>query len=299
MRDETKEDGRMNLVHKLKVVLEMIKFEHTIFALPFAYMGAVLGSLEVRGVLPSWAEIGWITLAMVGARSAAMALNRLIDRHIDAKNPRTKNRAIPAGLVSVPFVWGFIVVSFAMLFVAAFQLNMLAVKCLPLAVFFLMFYSYTKRFTWTCHFFCGLSSALGAIGGWVATTAQIDVTSIVLYLTVALWIGGFDVIYACQDVKFDREERLFSIPARFGIAPALWISGLMHVCTAVGLIALVYMTSLGAWYTVGALIAIAILVYEHAIVKPNDLSRLNTAFFTMNGVLSVLIFVFTMLDVFL
>lgn len=289
----------MNLVQKLKVVLEMIKFEHTIFALPFAYLGAVLGSLEVRGHLPSWAEIGWITLAMVGARSAAMALNRLIDRHIDAKNPRTKNRAIPAGLVSVPFVWGFVVISFVLLFVAAFQLNMLAVKCLPLAVFFLMFYSYTKRFTWTCHFFCGLSSGLGAIGGWVATTAQIDLMSILLYLTVALWIGGFDVIYACQDVEFDQHERLFSIPARFGIRKALMFSRLMHVATALGLVALIYITSLSFWYAVGVMIAIAILIYEHAIVKPHDLSRLNTAFFTMNGVLSVLIFIFTMVDVLL
>ena len=157
----------MNAWNKLKIVLEMIKFEHSIFALPFAYLGAILGSLEVRGEFPSWAEMGWVTLAMVGARSAAMSLNRLIDRHIDAKNPRTKNRAIPAGLVSTTFVWGFVIVSFALLFLSAYQLNMLAVYLLPVAVFFLWFYSYTKRFTWTCHFFLGIATALGPLGdGW-------------------------------------------------------------------------------------------------------------------------------------
>jgi 4-hydroxybenzoate polyprenyltransferase len=285
------------VLKKIGIVLEMIKFEHTIFALPFAYMGAVLGSLEVRGHLPTWAEIGWITLAMVGARSAAMALNRLIDRHIDAKNPRTANRAIPAGLVSVPFVWGFVIVSFALLFLAAFQLNMLATQLLPVAVFFLVFYSYTKRFTWTCHFFCGISSALGSLGGWVATTGEIDMLSLILFAAVALWIGGFDVIYACQDLDFDKKERIYSIPARFGIKRALLISALMHVGTAVGLIALLLLTHLGLWFGIGVVIALIILFYEHSIVSADDLSRLNTAFFTMNGILSVIVFVFTMIDV--
>lgn len=287
----------VKVLKKIRIVLEMIKFEHTIFALPFAYMGAVLGSLEVRGHLPTWAEIGWVTLAMAGARSAAMALNRLIDSHIDAKNPRTANRAIPAGLVSVPFVWGFVIVSFALLFLAAFQLNMLAVELLPVAVFFLVFYSYTKRFTWTCHFFCGISSALGSLGGWVATTGEIDMLSLILFASVALWIGGFDVIYACQDLEFDRQERLYSLPARFGIKRSLFISALMHVGTAAGLIALLLLGDLGLWYGIGVVIALIILFYEHSIVSADDLSRLNTAFFTMNGVLSVIVFVFTMLDV--
>ncbi|MBA4602546.1 UbiA-like polyprenyltransferase [Thermoactinomyces mirandus] len=285
--------------NKLKIVLEMIKFEHTIFALPFAYLGAILGSLEVREVFPAWKEIGWITLAMVGARSAAMSLNRLIDRQIDAKNPRTRNRAIPAGLVSTTFVWGFVFVSFALLFFSAYQLNMLAVYLLPVAVFFLWIYSYTKRFTWTCHFFLGIATALGPLGGWVATTAQIDVLSLILFATVALWIGGFDVIYACQDVEFDRKESLYSIPARFGVKKALLISSLMHVGTAAGLIALLLLLNLGLWFGIGVAIALIILVYEHAIVSENDLSRLNTAFFTMNGVLSMIIFTFTLLDVFL
>lgn len=285
--------------NKLKIVLEMIKFEHTIFALPFAYMGAVLGSLEVRGSFPDWEEIIWITLAMVGARSAAMSLNRLIDWRIDAKNPRTKTRAIPAGLVSTTFVWGFVFVSFALLFYSAYQLNMLAVYLLPVAVFFLWFYSYTKRFTWACHFFLGIATALGPLGGWVATTAQIDVLSLILFAAVALWIGGFDVIYACQDVEFDKNESLNSIPARFGVKKALLISTLMHVGTATGLIALLLFMDLGLWFAIGVAIALIILVYEHAIVSANDLSRLNTAFFTMNGALSVILFTFMLLDVFL
>ncbi len=285
--------------NKLKIVLEMIKFEHTIFALPFAYMGAILGSLEVRGIFPVWEEMVWITLAMVGARSAAMSLNRLIDWRIDAKNPRTKNRAIPAGLVSTKFVWGFVFVSFALLFFSAYQLNMLAVYLLPVAVFFLWFYSYTKRFTWTCHFFLGIATALGPLGGWVATTAQIDALSLILFATVALWIGGFDVIYACQDVEFDQKEFLNSIPARFGIKKALLVSTLMHVGTAAGLLALLMFMDLGVWFAIGVAIALIILVYEHAIVSANDLSRLNTAFFTMNGVLSVILFTFTLMDVLL
>lgn len=285
------------VLRKIWIILEMIKFEHTIFALPFAYIGAVLGSLEVHGTLPTWGQIGWITLAMVGARSAAMALNRLIDRHIDAKNPRTKNRAIPAGLVSVPFVWGFVIVSFIVLFIAAYQLNELAVKLMPIAVFFLWFYSYTKRFTWLCHIVLGIATALGPLGGWVATTGQIDWKAILLFVTVGLWIGGFDVIYACQDVEFDQKEKIYSIPARFGVKKALIISSLMHVGTALGLIGLLWNTSLSWWFGIGVVIAIAILIYEHSIVSSDDLSRLNTAFFTMNGVLSVIVFIFTLLDV--
>lgn len=226
-----------------------------------------------------------------------MALNRLIDRHIDAKNPRTKDRAIPAGLVTVPFVWGFVIVSFVVLFVAAYQLNDLAVKLMPIAVFFLWFYSYTKRFTWLCHVVLGIATALGPLGGWVATTGQVDWISILLFATVALWIGGFDVIYACQDVDFDQEEKIYSIPARFGVKKALIISSLMHVGTALGLITLLFVTNLSWWFALGVLIAIVILIYEHSIVSSDDLSRLNTAFFTMNGVLSVIIFIFTLLDV--
>jgi 4-hydroxybenzoate polyprenyltransferase len=285
------------MVKKIKLVLDMIKFEHSIFALPFAYLGAILGSLELTGSLPTWMQMFWITVAMVAARSAAMALNRLIDRKIDAKNPRTANRHLPAGLLTVPFTWGFVVVSFVVLLLAATQINMLAVQLMPIAVFFLVFYSYTKRFTWACHIVLGIATGLGPLGGWIATTGQIDPKGILLFVVVALWIGGFDVIYACQDVEFDKRENLHSIPARFGIKRGLQISAWMHVGTAIGLIAMLLLTDLGVWFGIGVFVALAILVYEHAIVTPNDLSRLNTAFFTMNGVLSVIIFAFMMIDV--
>lgn len=284
---------------KLRIILEMIKFEHTIFSLPFAYMGAILGSIETFGHLPSWSQIGWVTLAMVGARSAAMALNRLIDRHIDAKNPRTSSRAIPAGKLSLSFVWGFIIVSFILLFFAAFQLNRLSVYLVPVAVFLLIFYSYTKRFTWTCHFVLGITNAAGPLGGWIAITGSFDAAAWVLFFTVAIWVAGFDIIYACQDISFDRQEKIYSIPARFGIRASLWISSLLHIGTAVGLLALIWMTQLQWWFAIGVIIALVILIYEHSILSPTDLSRLNTAFFTLNGFLSVIVFLFAMVDVLL
>lgn len=284
------------MLSKVKIFLEMIKFEHTVFALPFAYMGALLGSVVVFGHLPSWAEIGWVTLAMVGARTAAMSLNRVIDKAIDAKNPRTSNRAIPAGLISSIEVIVFIVLSFALLFWSTSHLSVLSMKLLPVAVFFLVFYSYTKRFTWLCHVILGMTIALAPLGGWVAVTGQIDLVSLVFYASIALWTAGFDVIYACQDADYDRREGLYSIPSRFGIAKALMIARVFHVATAAGLAALFFMTDLSWWYFAGLIIAYAILFYEHRLVKPNDLSRLNTAFFTLNGTLSVLVFVFTLFD---
>jgi 4-hydroxybenzoate polyprenyltransferase len=282
---------------KLKIFLEMIKFEHTIFALPFAYLGAILGGVVVLDRLPTLAEVGWITLAMVGARSAAMALNRLIDRWIDAKNPRTAGRALPAGLLSAAETYVFIAVSFFLLFFAAFQLNALAVRLLPIAVFVLVFYSFTKRFTWNCHFVLGAAIGLAPLGGWVAVTGKIDWVAILLFITVALWTAGFDIIYACQDIAFDQKHGLYSIPSRFGIKKALYISRFIHVITSLGLFSLFAMTELGWWYLAGGILASLILYYEHRLVKPNDLSKLNTAFFTMNGVLSVIVFCFTLIDV--
>ncbi|CEH30011.1 prenyltransferase [Aneurinibacillus migulanus] len=283
-------------MRKLKIILEMIKFEHTIFALPFAFMGAILGSFVVNGTWPTWWQIFWIIVAMVGARSAAMALNRLIDRRFDAENPRTAMRAIPAGLLKEKEVLLFIIVSFIVLFFAASQLNMLAVKLLPVAVFFLVLYSYTKRFTWACHLILGIAIGLAPLGGWVATTGQVDWMGILLFVSVALWTAGFDVIYACQDAEFDRERGLYSIPSYFGIAKALKLARLFHIITIAGFIGLFIATSLHVWFVVGIIIASMILVYEHRLVSPNDLSKLNTAFFTMNGVLSVVVFSFTLLD---
>jgi 4-hydroxybenzoate polyprenyltransferase len=281
---------------KLKIILEMIKFEHSIFALPFAFMGAVLGSIVVEGAWPTWMEIFWVTVAMVGARSAAMSLNRLIDRFVDAKNPRTVTRAIPAGLLSVLEVLLFIFVSFIVLFIAAFQLNELAVKLLPLAVFVLVLYSYTKRFTWLCHFVLGVAIGFGPLGGWVATTGQVDAIGLLLFASVVFWTAGFDIIYACQDADFDRKEGLFSMPSRFGIANALLVARVCHVLTFIGLLSLYAMADLSVWFLVGVLISGAILVYEHSLVKPTDLSKVDVAFFNMNGVLSVVMFTFTMID---
>ncbi|MGD8189202.1 UbiA-like polyprenyltransferase [Brevibacillus ginsengisoli] len=284
------------LWQKCKIILEMIKFEHSIFALPFAFMGAVLGSIVVEHTWPSWSEIFWVTVAMVGARSAAMSLNRLIDRIIDARNPRTQTRAIPAGLISISDVLIFIIVSFAVLFFAAFQLNMLAVKLLPLAVFVLVLYSYTKRFTWACHFVLGVAIGFGPLGGWIATTGQVDLTAMLLFGSVVLWTAGFDIIYACQDADFDAKEGLYSVPSRFGIAKALYIARFCHVITIIGLVTLYMTAHLSIWFLVGVIISAAILIYEHSLVKPTDLSKLDVAFFTMNGILSVIMFVFTMLD---
>ncbi|WP_433946430.1 UbiA-like polyprenyltransferase [Paenibacillus sp. SN-8-1] len=281
---------------KTAIFLQMIKFEHTVFALPFAFMGALLGSVSVNGHLPSWAQIGWVLLAMFGARSAAMGLNRLIDRVSDKKNPRTAGRAIPAGLLRISEVVVFIVVSFILLFWAASQLNPLSVKLLPIAVFMLVLYSYTKRFTWLCHVVLGMTIALAPLGGWVAVTGTVNGSALVFFVTITFWVAGFDIIYACQDMEFDRKEGLFSIPARFGVATSLKIARAFHIITALGFIALFLMTHLGWWYITGMVIAYLILFYEHTIVSPKDLSRLQTAFFLMNGVLSIVVFSFTLID---
>ncbi|MFC4735899.1 UbiA-like polyprenyltransferase [Bacillus daqingensis] len=281
---------------KLKVILEMIKFEHTIFALPFAFLGALLGSYYVLGHFPSFIDWVWITLAMVGARSAAMSLNRVIDASIDKANPRTADRAIPAGLISKVETWVFIGVSFFVLFFAAFQLNMLAVYLLPLAVFFLVFYSYTKRFTWLCHVILGITIALAPLGGWVAATGVLSWEAVVLFAAVAFWTAGFDIIYATQDADYDRHAGLHSIPSRFGIARALIFSRSFHVISFTALILLAFVTPLGWIFIVGALAAGGVMVYEHSLVSADDLSNVNKAFFTMNGIISLLMLVFTIGD---
>lgn len=293
---------------KLKIILEMIKFEHTIFALPFAFVGAVLGSFivydatqlsstEATSFWPSWSVIFWITVAMVGARSAAMALNRLIDRVIDARNPRTKSRAIPAGLLSYGEVLLFIIVSFIVLFGAAYMLNPLAVKLLPIAVFFLVIYSYTKRFTWTCHYFLGIAIGIAPLGGWVGATGTLFfVEALILFLIVLFWTAGFDIIYASQDTEFDTQEQLYSIPSYFGIAKGLVIARVSHLIAVALLFSLYFITPLSWIYLIGCFVAAIILIYEHSLVKADDLSKVNMAFFTMNGILSVQIFLFIIGD---
>ncbi|WP_028589082.1 UbiA-like polyprenyltransferase [Paenibacillus massiliensis] len=281
---------------KVKIFSEMIKIEHTVFALPFAFMGAILGSFVVSNQLPTWAQIGWILLAMFGARSAAFGFNRMIDRFIDAKNPRTAGRAIPAGLLKSSEVLIFTLICLALLLWASYQLSPLAFKLFPIALFMLVFYSYTKRFTWLCHVVLGLTIGLAPLGGWVAVTGQVDWAAFVFYLTIACWTAGFDIIYACQDIEFDQREGVYSIPARFGVARSLHIARAFHIVTAIGFVVLFFAANLSWWYLAGMILSYIILFYEHYIVTPKDLSRLQTAFFTMNGALSIVVFVFTFLD---
>ncbi|NGZ74240.1 UbiA-like polyprenyltransferase [Saccharibacillus alkalitolerans] len=284
------------MFRKIGVFLEMIKIEHTLFALPFAFMGMLLGSVVINGHLPSWAQVGWILLAMIGARSAAMGMNRLIDRYIDAKNPRTAKRAIPAGMLKTGEVAAFVIVFFALFLWATLELSRFALQLFPIAAFLIIAYSYTKRFTWLCHLVLGATIALAPLGGWAAVTDSFSWSSLVFYIAVAFWTAGFDVIYACDDIDFDRREGIYSIPSRFGLEKALKIAQGFHAVTAVGLIALVFITPLGWWYAAGVVIACSILFYQHRIVKPSDLSRVQTAFFTMNSWLSGIVFIFTLID---
>ncbi|CAM3360835.1 UbiA-like polyprenyltransferase [Hydrogenibacillus schlegelii] len=283
---------------KFRAFLEMIKFEHTIFALPFAYLGLIFGRVEAYGGWPDLWLWFWTTMAMVGARTAAMALNRLIDRAIDALNPRTKDRPLVTGKVTVREAWGYTLLSLALLFVSAAMLNPLAVKLLPIAVFFLVFYSYTKRFTWLSHLVLGVTDGLAPLGGWVAATGRLDHPAAWwLFLAVVFWIAGFDILYATQDLEFDRRHGLHSIPVRFGLRRALGIARGFHALTVAFLAATGLALGLGGVFGLGVVVAAGILAYEHALVSPTDLSRLNTAFFTMNGVLAVVVFVFALVAV--
>jgi 4-hydroxybenzoate polyprenyltransferase len=296
------ESGRImaleGIRNKLRVFGEMIKFEHTIFALPFAYLGAFMAQVYTDGGrIPSGIKLLWITLAMVGARTAAMSLNRLIDRHIDALNPRTKDRAIPKGLLSVFEVWVYIILSFGLLGFAAWQLNPLSLKLMPIAVFFLVLYSYMKRISWLCHIVLGISLGLAPIGAWVGVRGTLDLPPILLGIAVTFWSAGFDVYYSCQDVDFDVKAGLHSIPSHFGVKSSLLIAGLFHLITSIFLVAVAFTMALGWFYLLGVLVAIAILLYEHSLVKPGDLSKLNAAFFNMNGILSVIMFIFTLADI--
>lgn len=277
---------------KVKIFAEMIKFEHTIFALPFAYLGAFLAT---NGI-PSGFHFFWITMAMVGARTSAMALNRLIDRHIDARNPRTVERAIPKGLISVSETWAFIILSFILLFLSASMLNPLAFKLLPIAVFFLVVYSYTKRFTWLCHLVLGTSIGIAPAGAWVAVNGSLDLPAVILWIAIAFWVAGFDIVYACQDYNYDRKVGLNSIPVRFGISGALIMARVFHIITPLCLFLVGFLLKLGPIYFIGVILSAGILYYEHRMVSPDDLSKLNVAFFNMNGILSVVMFVFVVLD---
>jgi 4-hydroxybenzoate polyprenyltransferase len=281
------------VLRKTAIVLEMIKIEHTIFALPFALLGALLAA---RG-LPPLSRTAWILVAMVAARSAAMAFNRLADVRYDRSNPRTSGRALPSKRIGTGFVAGFVVASALGFVAAAAMLNPLAAALSPVALAIVFFYSWTKRFTWGSHFFLGLALACAPVGAWVAIRGEIGLPAVVLGLAVLLWTAGLDVIYACQDVEFDRRARLYSIPQRFGVEAALWISGLLHLGMVLVLAWLFRREGLGPLSLAGLGGVAALLAYEHSLVRPSDLSRVNTAFFTVNGWISIVLFVVTGVDI--
>ena len=275
------------LIAKLRTTLEMIKFEHSIFALPFALTGAMLA---VRG-WPAWRQVLWLIVAMVGARSAAMTFNRVADLKFDALNPRTRMRALPTGQISLRFALGFTLLSCALLVLAARELNPLAFKLSPLALAVLLVYSYTKRFTVFSHIVLGACLGMSPIAAWIALRGDVSLSVLLLGAAVTLWTAGFDIIYACQDVEFDRALGLYSVPKRFGVTAALYTSAILHVLMVGLLVTVARLENLG-WVAMVGLIAVAcLLTYEHALVKPSDLSRVNAAFFTVNGYVSVLFFV--------
>jgi 4-hydroxybenzoate polyprenyltransferase len=273
---------------RIRTVLEMIKFEHSVFALPFALVGALLAA----GGLPTWRQILWIVVAMVGARSAAMTMNRIADVEYDRRNPRTAKRALATGELSLGFAWAFTILASAVLVFAAWRLNPLAFKLSPVALAILFFYSYTKRFTTWSHFVLGFCLGISPAAAWIAIRGSLDARMLILCAAVTLWVGGFDVLYACQDVAFDREAGLHSIPKKFGIARALLIARAMHVLMVALLVWLAASFHLAwpAW--AGIAVVGALLAYEHSLVKPHDLSKMDAAFFTVNGYISLLFLLF-------
>lgn len=266
----------------------MIKIEHTLFALPFAFLGAVLAA---KGLPSAWQGV-WITVAMVGARSAAMAFNRIADKDYDASNPRTQGRALPAGLLSSSFVWAFTIVSAGIFFLAATMLNRLTLLLSPVALASVLLYSYTKRWTPLSHLVLGWCLSIAPTAAWIAVRGTLDSpVPMLLSLMVMLWTAGFDILYACQDYEFDRRAGLYSIPEHFGIARSLWIARIFHVGAFVALLGLYWFTHLGALALLGVIATGSLLIYQHRLVHPQDLSKLNAAFFTTNAFVSVILLV--------
>jgi 4-hydroxybenzoate polyprenyltransferase len=282
----------MGFFRSVGVTLEMIKWEHSVFALPFALTGAMLAA----GGLPRPMQLVWIIVCMVTARSAAMAFNRWADARLDAENPRTRIRAIPAGLLSRAFVGGFTVVMAVIFVLAAAQLNRLTLELSPVALAVLFFYSYTKRFTRWSHLALGLALGIAPAAAWIAVAGSLDPRILILTVAVMFWVAGFDLLYACQDAAHDRANGLFSVPAAWGITAAFWIARLLHVLMLALLVWLIAAFHLGSFALAGVAVVAALLLYEHLIVSPGDLRRLNAAFFTMNGIISVVFFCFVAVD---
>ena len=281
-------------IGKLRLLLASIRFEHSIFALPFAYLGMVLAA---EG-LPTWWQVAWITVAMVAARTLAMSSNRLIDVEQDALNPRTAGRALPIGLLKRREMLAMAVVSLGLFLFAAAMLNTLALVLAPVAIVAVVGYSYVKRFTWLTHFVLGWSDGIAPAGGWIAVTGTLPWEAVLLAFAVAMWIGGFDIFYSCQDIEFDREHGVHSIPQRFGVTVGFWVARAMHLLTSLSLLGMGLWVGLGWPYYVGWAIASGLLVYEHLIISPRDLSRLNVAFFSVNGYISIIVFGFAFLSLY-
>jgi len=280
------------MLGRIGVYLEMVKVAHTVFALPFALMGAFLAA----GGMPSGRTVFYIVLAMVGGRSAAMGFNRVVDAEIDARNPRTKDRAIPAGQVSKPMAGVFIFLSVLLLMLSAAKLNSLCLKLSPVLLLLLFSYSYTKRFTWMSHVVLGLCLGAAPLAAWVAVTGAFDPRILAVSFAVLCWVAGFDVLYALQDIEFDRSMGLHSIPRFLGVGRSLWMARAFHFAMAALLLLGYHIFKLGWWYLVGWGLCAAVLMYEHAILSEDDLSRLNVAFFNLNGVVSIALCLFTYLD---
>ena len=276
---------------KLRVLLEMIKWEHTVFALPFAYAGMLAAPVPFS----IW-NLVWITVAMIGARTAAMTLNRIIDAKMDSKNPRTANRAIPRGLIGLREAWIFTGVAIALLVVATLFLAPITRVLWPLVVLGFVIYPYTKRFTWLCHLALGIANGLAPGAAWVAVTGEISWTPALIWAGAAFWVAGFDVIYALLDRDFDLKNRVNSLPARFGVGPALVVSRVWHALSVAFLLAFGLAAGLGLVYYLGVVVVAWLLFYEHSLVRKDDLSKLDMAFFTMNGVISLIFFAFVLLD---
>jgi 4-hydroxybenzoate polyprenyltransferase len=280
------------MLQKLRTYLEMIRFPHTVFALPFAFMGAVLAA---GGIPASWTLL-WILVAMVGARSGAMGVNRLADRHLDRLNLRTQARALPQGRIRPGEALAFVVLSFSVFLLAAWMLNRLCFALAPLAILIVSGYSYTKRFTTLSHLILGLSLALAPIGAWIAVTGRIAIPAVILGGAVIFWVAGFDILYALMDIEFDRRTGLFSIPARLGVDGGVLVARLFHGLTAACLALLIPLLHLGALYVIGLALALTLLLYEHWLLHRHGLAKLNVAFFNVNGVLSIGLFLFTLGD---
>ncbi len=280
------------MASRIRTVLEMIKFEHSVFALPFALVGALLAARTTMHSWPTLRQILWIVIAMVAARSAAMTINRIVDLRYDKENPRTRTRALVTGALSVSFAWTFTIIAILVFLFADWELNSLALKLAPLALAILFFYSYTKRFTNWSHLFLGFALGISPAAAWIAITGSLDWRMLILCAAVTLWVGGFDVLYACQDVQFDAEAGLYSVPKRFGIANALRIARVMHIGVVILLswLAASFGLPWPAW--AGIAVVAALLGYEHSLVKANDLSKLNAAFFAVNGYISMLFLLF-------